>query len=1437
MTVAPSNLSLGELFDSSDDDNSNGKLNEVSVPTPEIVTQTLTARKYQIELYEKAKSDNVIAVLDTGSGKTFIAVLLIKEMVANERQLRMIRRETKLTFFLVNLVPLVFQQANVIKANCDVKIKHFCGEMGVDLWSEKQWKTNFENFDVLVMTAQIFLNILRHGFISLSQVNLLVFDECHHTSKKHPYNLIMREFYDRCREEDRPKIFGMTASPVNTRSAIHSASHLERNLNAKVFTASDTDELRRFINRPDEIAIRYEPPPEYAETELYKILWKECLGAEKFQRAFGSATQALQVLGPWCSDRVWKYILEELNAKYEGKLDPEQYNLELLKDLLKEEELLIQKVTTIIEKWSFQKPECKPHILSPKVIKLIQILDCFKDQSDNFCGIVFVERRHTANVLNHLMKEIESLKKFIKSGVLVGHGSNEEGDIQMKFKGQNKTISDFRDGKINLLIATNVAEEGLDIQPCNVVIRFDFFNTLRAYIQSRGRARRKDSKYIVMIEHNNLKEHGILGEMRKAEADMKAWCQMLPEDRKLQMAEIDDSDDSDDEEGHYYINAVTGALLSYESAVSLVGYYCSKLPKDSYCNTFQPDFKFIKEYGGYTCHLSLPNNAPIREVVSEVCSSRSKAKKAAAFKACLQLHEKKALDNHLLPEIEWIEEDHEMQKPSVDEHGLVEGAKKSKREYRLKSPDLWVIEEDQPKIPEELYVTVLKLDLEDEIYDGKPYRTMCLLTRKRFPEIPAIKVYFHGDPKIFNVFPYSTPIKIDLERKEMIFKFTLRTFTSIVNKEFICEFENFPYLIVPLVKNTPINEHTPNFIDWEEMERAVTEKHIHVDMNNLTDDMKDVVIIDYSDNLRRYFVQSIRYDLNPMSPIPEGTTLRENGCKNFAEYYKKSFDLDTKYPLQPLFQVQKISKVMNFLQPKPGASPKTLKGRTATFVIPEFCKQYTIRASVFRSALMLPALLTRINSQLLALELRLKLDLPIKDDLLLTAITTPSANMEMDYERLETLGDSFLKFCVTIRLYVMFPDKHEGQLHCQRIRIICNKQLYRSAKRLHLYEYITSLPFNRRAWRPNGMITALDGPDALEQEKTHGLADKTLADVVEAMLGAAYLSGKIDAALKCAIAVEIPFDEITEWDHFHKNNKNPPRVKSKALKSVNIEKIEEICGYTFKNKILIAEALTHASLPNSTTSCYQRLEFLGDAVLDFLTVKYLFEKYPDGTPGLITDLKDASVNNHILGAICERIGLQKHIIHFSPKLMAAMTEFVKTVNEMRDQGEAVGEYWSDLDVPKVMSDVIESMLGAVFVDSEFDPDVPQRLFDKWIAPVLNEHVTPETLKVHPVKSLTEHLQQKVRCTMLLLRNHTTEGPDGQEPDSQRCTIFIHDKAIAHAASNNIRSARKLAAQQILDKIKLGNEPNYLENMCTCVPPAKNNHDDDDDDEVLLDLVV
>lgn len=68
---------------------------------------------------------------------------------------------------------------------------------------------------VLVMTAQILLNILRHSIIKMESINLLILDECHHAVKKHPYSLVMSEFYHTTPKEKRPSVFGMTASPVN----------------------------------------------------------------------------------------------------------------------------------------------------------------------------------------------------------------------------------------------------------------------------------------------------------------------------------------------------------------------------------------------------------------------------------------------------------------------------------------------------------------------------------------------------------------------------------------------------------------------------------------------------------------------------------------------------------------------------------------------------------------------------------------------------------------------------------------------------------------------------------------------------------------------------------------------------------------------------------------------------------------------------------------------------------------------------------------------------------------------------------------------------------------------------------------------------------------------------------------------------------------------
>ncbi|KAI9501915.1 P-loop containing nucleoside triphosphate hydrolase protein, partial [Coemansia spiralis] len=171
-------------------------------------------REYQLSLLKQALNDNTIVILETGTGKTLVAVMLIQ--CANTGSSKPQFRK-KVRVFLNNTVALVRQQARVIVENTDQQVQEFIGSMGVDEWDDEKWANKWNSATVFVMTHQALLNALRAGYVHITDIDLLVFDECHHARGHHPYVLIMREFYDHCPANERPRIFGMTASPLNAR--------------------------------------------------------------------------------------------------------------------------------------------------------------------------------------------------------------------------------------------------------------------------------------------------------------------------------------------------------------------------------------------------------------------------------------------------------------------------------------------------------------------------------------------------------------------------------------------------------------------------------------------------------------------------------------------------------------------------------------------------------------------------------------------------------------------------------------------------------------------------------------------------------------------------------------------------------------------------------------------------------------------------------------------------------------------------------------------------------------------------------------------------------------------------------------------------------------------------------------------------------------------
>ena len=125
------------------------------------------------------------------------------------------------------------------------------------------------------------------------------------------------------------------------------------------------------------------------------------------------------------------------------------------------------------------------------------------------------------------------------------------------------------------------------------------------------------------------------------------------------------------------------------------------------------------------------------------------------------------------------------------------------------------------------------------------------------------------------------------------------------------------------------------------------------------------------------------------------------------------------------------------------------------------------------------------------------------------------------------------------------------------------------------------------------------------------------------------------------------------------------------------DQLESSIGYKFHDISYLLQAFTHASYqPNRLTDCYQRLEFLGDAVLDYLITRHLYEDSRQHSPGALTDLRSALVNNTIFASLAVRCGFQKYFRHLSPGLNVVIDRFVRIQEE---NGHSISEEVKSLD--------------------------------------------------------------------------------------------------------------------------------------------------------------
>ena len=448
-------------------------------------------------------------------------------------------------------VALVEQQANNVSRHTSLKVGKYVGSMCVDSWDKKLWETELKSNEVVVMTAQILVNILNSGFVRLKDFSLLVMDECHHAVKNDPFSQVM-DCFRTCPEAEHPHILGLTASILAGKCKCHEMEakikNLEVKLRSRCATTRDLVSVREYGTQPKEELLPYNSE-EVILDETVTVLSKcesllKCAVDEgiapmilkPLKKLMSDCSHVLCQLGQWAmhfkANAICEYI-EQL--KNEGLIDSDDTCTKVLtvcENELKKSLEQCQQVTP---------PRCCLYIddmfVSHKAATLLSYIKkvgCDEATEDNlFCAIVFVERRSTAQLLCKLIArsaESDPDLAFVKPLWTVGAGgislpsvaSSETGASHSK---QKLVLEKFRLKQCNLLVSTSATEEGLDIPSCSLVIQFDQLKEVRAYIQAKGRARRKDSKFAVLVEQSDMDLVSIqLKEFRAIEDKLAYMC-------------------------------------------------------------------------------------------------------------------------------------------------------------------------------------------------------------------------------------------------------------------------------------------------------------------------------------------------------------------------------------------------------------------------------------------------------------------------------------------------------------------------------------------------------------------------------------------------------------------------------------------------------------------------------------------------------------------------------------------------------------------------------------------------------------------------------------------------------------------------------------------------------------------------------------------------
>ncbi|VDP89369.1 unnamed protein product [Echinostoma caproni] len=234
-------------------------------------------------------------------------------------------------------------------------------------------------------------------------------------------------------------------------------------------------------------------------------------------------------------------------------------------------------------------------------------------------------------------------------------------------------------------------------------------------------------------------------------------------------------------------------------------------------------------------------------------------------------------------------------------------------------------------------------------------------------------------------------------------------------------------------------------------------------------------------------------------------------------------------------------------------------------------------------------------------------------------------------------------------------------------------------------------------------------------------------------------------------------------------------------------------------------AFTHPSYHQLRGDCYQRLEFLGDAVLDYVITRFLYEDSTQHSPGVLTDLRSALVNNNIFAALAVRIGLHVYLRASSPQLLHTIDTFVRRSSHYDTHFPL--EVSDDVEIPKALGDIFESLAGAIFLDSGMSLDTVWTVF----YPLMKERIERYTACI-PKSPVRQLLELEPEGTKFERPRRTADG---------RISVCAHvlGKGRFYGIGRNYRLAKSLAAKRALRVLHKLQETQHTSGPNGTVAPA------------------